>query len=144
MVRTNVSRMRACRTFLWHSTCNFSLNSTFLRHTFVAFLNPTFQQRVLYSRGLDEQEQGGEEGNGERGEERAVAVKRWSQHYGTIRDNVYFSVFSSPLGLGGTIRTLCTRPCPSQVRAIKLRIALGVGDISTLLYYISLSLGWEI
>ena len=36
----------------------------------------------------------------------------------------YFSVFSSPLGLGGTIRTLCTRSCPPQARAIKLRIAL--------------------
>ena len=28
-----------------------------------------------------------------------------------------------------TVWTLCTRSCPSQVRAIKLRIALGVGDI---------------
>ena len=36
----------------------------------------------------------------------------------------YFPVFSSPLGLGGTIRTLCTRSCPPQARAIKLRIAL--------------------
>ena len=48
--RTNVSRMRACRTFLWHSTCIFFLNSTFLRHAFVAFLNSTLQQRVIYSR----------------------------------------------------------------------------------------------
>ena len=62
VVRTNVSRMRACRTFLWHSTCSFFLNSTLLQHIFVAFLNPTFQQRVLYSRGLDEQEQRGGEG----------------------------------------------------------------------------------
>ena len=36
----------------------------------------------------------------------------------------YFSVFPSPLGLGGTIRTLCTWSCPPQARAIKLRIAL--------------------
>ena len=36
----------------------------------------------------------------------------------------HFSVFSSPLGLGGTIRTLCSRSCPPQARAIKLRIAL--------------------
>ena len=41
--------------------------------------------------------------------------------------NIFYrnvSVFPSPLGLGGTIRTLCTRSCPPQARAIKLRIAL--------------------
>ena len=51
----------------------------------------------------------------------------------TIRKNIalgpaglgqYFSVFTSPLGMGGTIRTLCTRSCPPQARAIKLRIGL--------------------
>ena len=78
VVRTNVSRMRACRTFLWHSTCSFSLNSTFLRHTFVAFLNPTFQQRVYIAEGLTSKSRGG---NWERGEERVVAAKRRSEHY---------------------------------------------------------------
>ena len=51
----------------------------------------------------------------------------------TIRKNIalgpaglgqYFSVFTSPLGMGGTIRTLYTRSCPPQARAIKLRIGL--------------------
>ena len=85
VVRTNVSRMRACRTFLWHSTCSFSLNSTFLRHTFVAFLNPTFQQRVLYSRGLDEQEQRGGEGE-----------RHWRKESQLLRDglNIMYQVMT--------------------------------------------------
>ena len=64
VTRTNVGRMQACRTFLWHSTCSFSLNSTFLRHTFVAFLNPTFQQRVYIAEGSTNKSRGGELGEG--------------------------------------------------------------------------------
>ena len=64
VVRTNVSRMRACRTFLWHST---------------------FQQRVLYSRGLDEQEQRGGEGE-----------RHWRKESQLLRDglNIMYQVMT--------------------------------------------------
>ena len=76
VVRTNVSRMRACRTFLWHSTCSFFKFNTFTAHFCCIFKSyfsaeSPIQQRARRTRA------GG--GNWERGEERVVVMTFSSQ-----------------------------------------------------------------
>ena len=54
-------------------------------------------------------------------------MMEFNHFYTTVYDGLpsyNVSVFTSPLGMGGTIRTLYTRSCPPQARAIKLRIGL--------------------